>query len=67
MHVTLTEYHESTSCVWCEKQKEAVTISFADGFLRDLPLCWACLQKAIKVRTRQDDAAAHDCASGSLP
>lgn len=55
MHVTLTDYHESTKCSWCEKEKEGVTVCFDDGFLEDLPVCWSCLQKAVKVRSRQEN------------
>ena len=53
MHVTLSDYHESIACAWCEKDKEGVTVCFDDGFLKDLPVCWSCLQKAVKVRSRQ--------------
>jgi hypothetical protein len=56
MDVKLTAWHASATCSWCEKDREAVTVDFADGFLRQAPLCWSCLQKAIKVRNRQAGA-----------
>ncbi len=57
MDVKLTSWHETINCTWCEKDREAVTVDFADGFLRHTPLCWSCLQKAIKVRNRQPASA----------
>jgi hypothetical protein len=53
MNVTLTELHESETCTWCERTKQCVTSDFGDGFIRKAPLCWRCLQKAVKVRNRQ--------------
>jgi hypothetical protein len=53
MHVTLTAYHDSETCTWCERTKCCITVSFSDGFLQSAPLCWRCLQKAVKVRNRQ--------------
>jgi len=55
MHVTLSEWRESASCGWCEKDKECVSVSFDDGFLKQATLCWTCLQKAVKVRSRQEE------------
>lgn len=49
--------HEQQQCGWCEKEKEAVTVTFADGFLKEAPLCWSCLQKAIRVRSRQEQTS----------
>ena len=40
------------------REKEAITADFADGFLRDATLCWRCLEKAVKVRSRQPDTPA---------
>lgn len=53
MHVVLTTWNERDTCTWCEREKECVTAAFADGFLDSVPLCWKCLQKAVKVRSRQ--------------
>ena len=53
MNVSLTAWHSEQACTWCEKQKECVSVSFDDGFLKNAPLCWGCLQKAVRVRSRQ--------------
>lgn len=53
MQVTLTAWHEQHRCTWCDKEKEGVTATFSDGFLTDAPVCWSCLAKAVKVRSRQ--------------
>ncbi len=55
MNVSLTAWHEQCSCTWCEKQKECVCVSFDDGFLKNAPICWACLQRAVRVRSRHDE------------
>jgi len=57
MQVTLIGWQESHACTWCEKEKECVSVTFEDGFLKQSPLCWSCLQKAVKVRSRQQDAS----------
>ena len=49
MSVHLTNWHQEALCTWCEKSRECVTTEFGDGFLKAAPLCWACLQKAVKV------------------
>ncbi|MEX1096241.1 MAG: hypothetical protein WED34_09345 [Planctomycetales bacterium] len=56
MQVVLTAHHDEQGCTWCEKSRECVTVTFDDGFLKNAPLCWGCLQKAVKVRSRQTDA-----------
>ena len=33
-------------------------MTFDDGFLKNAPLCWGCLQKSVRVRSRQQDKAA---------
>jgi len=53
MRVALSAWKERDTCTWCEREKECVTAAFADGFLDSVPLCWKCLQKAVKVRSRQ--------------
>lgn len=53
MNVSLTAWHDSSTCTWCEKEKECVTANFGDGFIRESDLCWTCLKKAMKVRARQ--------------
>ena len=54
MNVTLTAWHETETCTWCERTKECVTADFGDGFIQNAQLCWRCLQKAVKVRSRQE-------------
>ena len=63
MQVTLTAYHDSAACTWCERTKCCITVSFSDGFLQSAPLCWRCLQKAVKVRNRQHTG---DAATGAI-
>ena len=53
MNVQLTQWHDEATCHWCERQRECVTTNFHDGALQPLPLCWNCLQKAVRVRGRQ--------------
>ncbi len=55
MKVSLTLWHDSATCTWCEKDKECVTTDFGDGFIRNSNLCWACLRKAMKVRAKQTE------------
>lgn len=54
MNVTLTAWQDSTSCGWCEKTRPCVTTSFDDGFLKNVDLCFGCLQQTLKVRSRQE-------------
>ena len=54
MEVKLTAWHESANCTWCEQNREAITVDFGDGFLHEAPLCWPCLERAVKVRARKD-------------
>lgn len=54
MNVKLTSMIEDGPCVWCEKSKQCIVTHFDDGFIEDAPLCWSCLQKAVKVRSRRE-------------
>lgn len=54
MNVVLSAWKEEANCAWCEKPRECVTTEFEDGFLKEAPLCWSCLQKAVKVRAKQE-------------
>lgn len=58
MEAKLTSWHESATCAWCERERECVTVDFGDGFISHSELCWACLQKAVKVRSKQDQGSA---------
>lgn len=53
MKVVLSQRAESAKCRWCEKDRECVTATFSDGFLKDESLCWKCLQMAFRVRSIQ--------------
>lgn len=52
MKTLISAWHEAAECVWCEKEKETVSVEFGDGFLTNSQICWRCLQKAIRVRAR---------------
>ena len=54
MKALLTAWHESASCLWCEKNRECVSVDFGDGFLTRATMCWQCVQKAVKVRAQQE-------------
>lgn len=58
MNVTLNAWHAEQNCTWCEKQKECVSVTFEDGFLKHAALCWGCLQKSVRVRSKQHEAPA---------
>ena len=64
MEAKITAWHENASCTWCEKEREAVTVDFNDGFIQDAPLCWACLERAVKVRARKDAKSLPKSAKG---
>jgi len=66
MHVTLTTWQKRSACTWCERDKECVTVEFQDGFLSGVPLCWRCLQKAVRVRNRMAAAREEDSPSASI-
>ena len=53
----IERFNESAPCTWCEKTGEAVTITFASGFLKGAPVCWKCLQKAVRVNHKQSQHA----------
>lgn len=57
MRATITEFHNSTTCTWCERDAEGVTVEFEQGFLQKGPLCWKCLQQATRVHHKQMDGA----------
>lgn len=56
MKALISQWNAVETCVWCEKDKECVTVEFGDGFLRNSALCWRCLQKAVRVRAQQSPA-----------
>ena len=52
--VASSGWKEEANCAWCERPRECVTTEFEDGFLKEALLCWSCLQKAVKVRAKQE-------------
>ena len=54
MKAVISDYAEAAMCTWCEKETEAVIVAFDGGFLHQAPLCWKCLQKAVRVRHKQE-------------
>lgn len=61
MQATISEYHESIKCIWCEKTTEAITVEFEGGFLHKGPLCWKCLQQATRVHNKQNGGDKEKC------
>ena len=53
MKALISAFHEKTNCSWCQKETEAVSVEFDGGFLRKGPLCWRCLQQAVRVHAKQ--------------
>jgi len=56
MNVTISAWLDSATCTWCQKDGEAVTVTFESGFLRDSSLCWKCLKQALRVHHQQQQA-----------
>jgi hypothetical protein len=61
MNVTISAWHESATCTWCQKDGEAVTVTFESGFLRDSDLCWKCLHQAVRVHHTQQAETKKRC------
>jgi hypothetical protein len=57
MRATITEFHTSTTCTWCGRDTEGVTVEFDEGFLQKGSLCWRCLQQATRVHHKQRSKA----------
>ena len=53
MQAIITEFHDKTTCTWCERETEGVTVEFEQGFLEKSALCWRCLQQATRVHHKQ--------------
>ena len=64
MEAKITAWHEVVSCTWCEKEKAGVTVDFNDGFIHEAPLCWSCLERAVKVHARKDSKHASKTSKG---
>ena len=57
MKALVTAYHQSSTCTWCEKTSEAITVQFDGGFLQTSELCFRCFQQATRVHHKQSGAA----------
>ena len=57
MKALITAYNEATKCAWCEKENDGVTVEFDGNFLKKGPLCFKCLQQAVKVHHKQANAS----------
>lgn len=51
MKALLTKWHAAETCLWCQKERECVTVDFGDGFITKGKLCWGCLQKTVRVKS----------------
>lgn len=52
MKALLSKWHASETCLWCQKERECVTVDFGDGFITKGTLCWGCLQKTVRVKSQ---------------
>ena len=52
MKALLKNWHASETCLWCQKERECVTVDFGDGFISNGTLCWGCLQKTVRVKSQ---------------
>lgn len=64
MRAMISAFHVSTTCTWCEKEAEGVTVEFDGGFLQKGALCWKCLQQATRVHAKQTDTKKVAAAAG---
>ena len=63
LKILLIPSAEKSACFWCEnKKKLTITTEFSNGFMRGKPLCFDCLERAVRVQTaseaiRQDQSS----------
>ncbi len=51
------KYVATCHCTWCERDQEGVVAGFASGILaKGSPLCFRCLQQALRVDHKQSHA-----------
>ena len=55
MKVEISGCSDSAECVWRDRTKQVVEVTFDDGFLEEGNLCWRCLQRAVRVRARRQE------------
>ena len=73
LKILLIPSAEKSACFWCEnKKKLTITAEFSNGFLRGKPLCFDCLERAVRVQTasealRQEPPIQPAAAPSSVP
>jgi hypothetical protein len=56
MRAVITDFNETSSCLWCDRTAEGVQIAFEDFCIGEGHLCWKCLQQAVRVYHKQQPA-----------
>ncbi len=55
LKILLIPSAEKQACFWCEnKKKLTITTEFSNGFMRGKPLCFDCLERAVRVQTASE-------------
>ncbi len=55
LKILLVPLAEKSACFWCEnKKKLTISAEFSNGFLRGKPLCFDCLERAVRVQTASE-------------
>lgn len=73
LKILLVPLAEKSACFWCEnKKKLTISTEFSNGFLRGKPLCFDCLERAVRVQTasealRQEPPSQPAAAPTSVP
>ena len=47
---------DTGACCYCEREKPVVLVTFLSGFVTESSMCWNCLQKSIRMQSRQNSA-----------
>ena len=55
LKILITPSPEKCACFWCENKKKLTVITeFNNGFLRGKPLCFDCLERAVRVQSSSE-------------
>jgi hypothetical protein len=65
--IVLTSWQPHAHCRWCERNGGWPLADFGEGFLRDVPLCFGCLTRAMSIRVRESSKDDADAIVLSLP
>lgn len=57
MRAVITDFNETSSCLWCDRTAEGVQIVFEEFAIGEGHLCWKCLQQAVRVYHKQQPSA----------